>query len=172
MAVVLAEYVPSLRREVEPPGATLYDWSDPGTWVGYLTDAFWEARLDGFLKDWYVYEEVANDPEAEVRPLVVGGPDLGREGIALMVLYAGIKVLRNRILNTNTSFKAKAGPVEFEQQSSATMLAEMLKQLKSTKDQILEALDESETTAVMLIDAYSTRVFQPSSYYGAPELSG
>lgn len=173
MAVVLSDFIPSLRREVEPPGVRLYDSLTPTDWVGYLTDAFWEARLDGFLKDWMVAESDINaDPDAEIQPLASGGPDIGREGMALIILYAGIKVLRNRILNTNTRFKAVAGPVEFEQENSATMLAEMLKQLRSTKEQILEALDEAEATAVMLIDAYSTRVFQPSSYYGAPELSG
>lgn len=96
-----------------------------------------------------------------------------REDLAMVILYAGIKMLRNRILNTDTSFKAKAGPVEFERQSSATMLAEMLKQLAKTKDRILEAADEAEATAVMLIDAYSTRVFGATpSYYASPELSG
>ena len=84
--------------------------------------------------------------------------------------YAGIKVLRNRILNMSVAFRAKAGPVEFEQQNSANMLSEMLRQLKATKDRIIEDLD-AQASDVLVLDAYSTRLYSPLSYYGGFELS-
>lgn len=162
MAVDLGDYADSLRREITPVGTTLGIQDDELT--AYLTDAFWEARLDGFLEGYIADEDGLVEHEG-------GGRDLDRRYVALVVLYAGIRILRNRILNTNTSFRAKAGPVEFEQQSSATMLAEMLKQLRGTKDRIIEALDADETN-VQILDAMSVRMFNGASYWGSPELMG
>lgn len=170
MVVDLVDYVPSLKREVQPPGADLFADVLESAWVGYLGDAFWEARLDGFLEG---YEVIENGPgDMFVQPRSPAAPDLPREAAALLVLYAGVRILRNRILNTNTSFRAKAGPVEFEQQNSATMLAEMLKQLKATKDRVIDSIDSGDETGVMILDAYSTRLFEPTSYYGNVQLSG
>ena len=169
MAVDVADFVDSLKREVRPPGSALYSSVTPEEWIGYLTDAFWEARLDGFLSGFVVE---GTGTVAEFVPSTPGGPEITAADVALVILYAGIKVLRNQILNMNSTFKAKAGAVEFEQQSSATALAEMLKQLRSTKDRILEAAEENSPTSVMLIDAYSTRLFSGLSYYGGIELSG
>lgn len=167
MAVDLAEdqFIASLKREVTPLGSTLFsNVTDNAVWLGYLTDAFWEAKLDGFMEN-YVEED------GEVSH-VSGGADLDRKYVALIVLYAGIRVLRNRILNMDTGFKAKAGPVEFEQQKSATMLAEMLKQLRATKDRVLTELDQAEETYALVLDALSVRTFSSASYWGSPELTG
>lgn len=167
MAVDLSEdeYIDSLKREVTPLGSSVFDAVDSAVWLGYLTDAFWEAKLDGFMVGYVADEdgEITNES---------GGADLPRQYIALVVLYAGIRVLRNRILNMNTGFRAKAGPVEFEQQNSATMLAEMLKQLRATKDRIIDELDSGEVTSVLALDAFSARLFEPSFYFGSPELMG
>lgn len=175
MAVSLADYVASLKREVQPPGTNLFAGATDADWVGYLADAFWMARLDGLLAG-YVVEYDAGDDDGDVVPVDGDGtgPDLDGRGMALVVLYAGITVLRNRVLNMATGgFKAKAGPVEYEQNmAAATVLAEMLKQLRATKDRILEALDRGDETAVIMLDVFSTRIYEPMSYYGAPELSG
>ena len=166
MAVDLSEFVDSLRREITPLGSDLFSSVNDAELTGYLSDAFWEARLDGFMANFVA------DEDGVVTPTTTGAADLDRRYVALVVLYAGIKVLRNRILNMNTSFRAKAGPVEFEQQNSATMLAEMLKQLRATKDRILEELDEAEMTSVMYLDAFSVRILDGASYWGSAELTG
>lgn len=171
MAVDVSEYIGSLKRAVQPPGTDLYPGVTDDEWAGYLTDAFWEARLDGFLGDWTVY--AGNSPsDSEIRPVATGGADITEREMALVILYASLTILRGRILNLGASFRGKAGPVEFEQQSSATVLAEMLKQLRATKDRIVDALDDSEQTAVVLIDAYSTRLYSELSYFGGMELMG
>jgi hypothetical protein len=169
MAVDLADYVDSLKREIQPPGSDLFAGVSDAQWVGYLADAFWEARLDGFLEG-YTTDEGATSGDVSIVP-VGAGADIDQRWIALIVLYAAVKILRNRILNMSTTFRAKAGPVEFEQQNSATMLAEMLKQLKATKDRIVEELDAAEETGVLVLDAYSTRLYSPLSYFGGPELT-
>lgn len=171
MAVDLIDYIDALRREVTPPGGPdLLAGMTDGDLVQYLSDAFWEARLDGFLEG-YVTDEGASTADTIITPMQAGAPDLSRQWIALIVLYAGVKILRNRILNMNTSFRAKAGTVEFEQQNSATVLAEMLRQLKATKDRIIEVLDGDES-GVLVLDAFSTRLYSPISYFGGAELTG
>jgi hypothetical protein len=164
VSVDLSEFTESLEREVTPLGTTLFSAVTDTQWIGYMTDAFWEARLDGFLEGYVVDEDGIVEPES-------GDVDMDRKWVALVVLYAGIKVLRNKILNTQTTFRAKAGPVEFEQGSSATMLAEMLKQLKSAKDRILDQIDHGATETLM-VDALSVRIFSPGSYFGDVELTG
>lgn len=177
MAVSLADYVESLKREVQPPGSNLFAGATDADWVGYLADAFWEARLDGLLAG-YVVEYDAGDDDGDIVPADGDGtaPDLDGRGMALVILYAGIKVLRNRILNmASGGIRAKAGPVEYEQnQAAATVLSEMLKQLRATKDRILEAIDDSDETAVVMIDIFSSRLYgmDGGGYFATPELSG
>lgn len=175
MVVDLVDYIDALKREVQPPGSSIFDAVSQSDWVGYLTDAFWEARLDGFLTHWVAVENSSTD--VTIEPTTVGGDDMPRQYVALVVLYAGIRVLRNRILNTNTGFRAKAGPVEFEQQNSANLLSEMLKQLKATKDRIIESLEQQAVSnlpggGVLVLDAFSARLFTPGYYFGDPGLTG
>lgn len=164
MSVDLGDYIDSLKRAVIPLGSTLFSTVTPTQWTAYMSDAFWQARLDGFMTDYSSDEDgiVTNE---------TGGDDLGRQWVALIVLYAGVTVLYNKILNTNTGFRAKAGPVEFEQQNSATVLAEMLKQLRDAKNRILEQIDVDETNT-MVLDGLSVRLLYPGSYWGSPELTG
>lgn len=171
MAVELLDYVPSLLREVRPPGSTLFSTVGDADWVGYLSDAFWEARLDGFLAG-YVAEGTAGEDDWTIEP-TSGTADIDRKDIALVILYAGIKVLSRQILNMSGGFRAKAGSVEFEQNASlSNVLAEMLKQLRATKDRIIDEL-ETGTTGVAVIDTFSTRLFDPyGGYWGDPGLAG
>lgn len=159
-AVDLSDFVDVLRREVTPAGTTTAVSDDE--LAGYLADAFWEARLDGFLLGY----------EADEDGLVTAtsaSMDFPRQDVALCVLYAGVRILRNQILNTKTAFRAKSGANEFEQQNSATMLAEMLKQLRSTKDRLIEQIRDQ--TPVHAFDALSTRLFNGMSYYGSIQLT-
>lgn len=165
MAVDLSDYTDALKREINPPGVDLFSSMTPAQLTAYLSDAFWEASLDGFINSWTC------DEDGLVTPLATGGPEFSREGVSLVILYAGIRMLRNKILNTNTQFSAKAGPVEFQQQNSATMLVEMLKQLSATKTRLLTQIVNEEALDVS-IDAYSTRSYYGLSYFGGPELTG
>lgn len=159
MAVDLADYVETLKREVTPPGSSVFSNVSEEVWVGHLADAFWEARLDGFLSSWEANED------GIVTPTVSGGAELPRDRVALLVLYAGIRILRIQILNTNTAFRAVAGPVEFETQNSATMLKEMLQQLERIKGRLLEQASAGGTPTY-LIDGYSVRNWSDDAYYG------
>lgn len=161
MAVDLADYVEVLQREVTPLGATNpYASVDEDTWIGYLSDAFWEARLDGFVVSWEA------DETGLVTP-TTGTDDIPRDKIALVVLYAGIRILRNTVLNTQTGFRAQAGPVEYEVQRSASMLTEMLRQLEAIKNRLITAVTEAGLASTdYLVDGYSMRRVSTEAYTG------
>lgn len=154
MPVDLEDFVPSLLREVNPPGVQEFTEASTTDFTGYLSDAFWEARLDGFLSEF-------TEADGVITPLTDGGDEIDREETTLIIIYAGCKILRNKILNTNTTFRAKAGPVEFETQNSATMLVEVLKELQKTKDLLLSKSEQGLSLDVCF-DALPGRAY----YFG------
>lgn len=167
MAVDLSEYVDALKRAVTPIGGSVATATD-AVWVGYLVDAFWEARLDGFLVG---YE---SDEDGVVTPTDPDTPDLDRRWVSLVILYASLRGLSMQIINTQ-KIRAKGGPVEFEMESSANVLTEMLKQLAASKKRLLELLgsesEASDETNVMLVDAFSVRALSGASYFGSALLT-
>lgn len=159
MAVDLSEFVDSLKREVTPPGNDLFDGVNDDVFTGYLSDAFWEARLDGFIPRWTC------DIDGLVTPIEDNGDEFPRELVGLLILYAGIKILRNRIMTLNTAFRSKAGPVEYEVENSANVLTELLKQLAQRREELLEEV-KLLPTPTFYIDAYSTRGHSRPAYWG------
>lgn len=188
MAVDLSDYVDTLRREVTPPGSTLFATVSDDVFVGYMCDAFWEVTLDGFLGTAMnntsngtvpaaLYSCDVNGIVVSVNdPQVASGTneyattpydptvDMNRSEIALVCLYAGIKIIRNQLMTQNTGTRAKAGPVEFEQSFSANLLVEMLKELQSVRQRLLWLRTYSQD--VSLVDAFSARSTSASSYAG------
>lgn len=148
MAVDLADFIPSLKREVSVPGAAgVLDAASDEELIGALVDAFWLAKLDGFFTSWTC------DEDGLITPIEVGGEDMPRNLVAVVILYAGIKVIRNKILGTGSTFRAKAGSVEYETATSASVLTELLRQLRETQKQLLEKLDDGfESTSVDTFD--------------------
>ena len=158
MPTTLADYVDSLRREITPLGdEDPYSEVENTKLTGHLVDAFWEARLDGFMDGWRAGTDgtMTRDSGAEA--------DFPREKVALIVTYAGIRILRLRLMNTESHFKASAGPVEFETRNSAEVMRELLRQLQWRKEKFLEAL---ERTDVQVIDALTVRTLSVGSYGG------
>lgn len=174
MAVDLSDYVDTLRREVTPPGSTTFATVSDDVFTGYLADAFWEVKLDGFN------EPYVCDADGIVIP--IGDPDasniangftvtsydpvndMPRDHVALVCLYAGIKILRNKLLETGSKLRAKAGPVEFETENSANLLTEMLKELQEVRRRLLFLKTMNQD--VSLVDAFSARSTSAASYSG------
>lgn len=174
MAVILQDYVPTLRREVTPPGSTTFSTVSDELMAGWLADAFWEVKLDGFAEP-YVCDAggvviPADSPDAvnvsigfdptDFDPTV----DMPRDQVALVCLYAGIKIIRNKLLEQASRTRAKAGPVEFEQDYSANVLVEMLRELQAVRTRLLFL--RATDMQVSLIDAFSARSSSPASYSG------
>ncbi|HET6914977.1 MAG TPA: hypothetical protein VFH56_02695 [Acidimicrobiales bacterium] len=188
MSVNLSDYVETLRREVTPPGSTQFSTVSDTVMVGYLCDAFWEVTLDGFLGTAQNTNSNGTVPSALYScdtngivlpasdPQVVAGDstytataydpsnDMNRSEIALVCLYAGIKIIRNQLMSQNTRIRAKAGPVEYEADFSANLLVEMLRELQSVRQRLLWLRTYNQD--VMLIDAFSARSSSPASYSG------
>lgn len=173
MSVDLANYTDALRREVSPPGSTTFAAVSDDVFLGYLSDAFWEVKLDGFVEpyscsvDGIVTPLTGAAPDPLVNPAATAydpNTDIAREQISLILLYAGIKIIRNRLLEGNTRFSAKAGPVEYTTENSANLLTEMLKELNAAKTRLLYLKTFNQD--VSLIDAFSARSTSSSSYAG------
>lgn len=154
MAVDLATLIEPLQIEVQIPGGTAYADATDDDYLGYLINSFWEIRLYGFLMGFE--EDVAargGPPEFAagiVTPLGVDptyddpngyslAQDLPRDMQQLIVLWAAWKVALTNMASLNTVFRAKAGPVEYETQQAASVLKEVLDQLKS---RILYLIDQ------------------------------
>jgi hypothetical protein len=152
MAVDLEDLIDSLKREVGTPGNENSTFPNATTtaWVGWLQDGFWEIYLDGFAQDYKV-------EEGEVSHRSPSGPELGGELQQLIVLYSGIRIVRNQLRQLNTSFRAKAGPVEYETQQSAQVLARILDELTRRRNLILERLSDVGGSESYYIDAVIER---------------
>jgi hypothetical protein len=151
MAVDLNDLIDPLKRTISPPDEDLYPNVTSTMWVGYLADAFWSARIEaGLFTGFYVNEDdeiVPDDPAAD---------DLERDYQQIVVLYAGLNIILQSIRNTNTLFRAKAGPAEFETQNSATALKAILDEWIKKRDMILSRLSDLGATTDFIIDLSTT----------------
>lgn len=175
MAVDLFELVEPLKREVNPPGSDLYPDATDDSWLGSLTDAFWEIRLYGMLDGYEENAAARGGPEefgeGKVTPVGVladyddpsgyaAGVDLPRELQQLVVLWAGYKVVLTNLGTLKSQFRAKAGPVEYETQQSATLLKALLDALKARIDDIIGNLSTYRQGAgVALFDSVIDRTY-------------
>lgn len=149
MAVDLGDLIEPLRREVSPPGEDLFPNATDDEFFGNLQDAFWDARLDGLL---------ANYTESDGLITTTSGTgDIDRELQQLIVLYAGLRIVRNHLRALNTLFRSKAGPVEFETQKSATLLKGLLDELAMRRRLVLNRLADLGAVDSYYIDAIAAR---------------
>lgn len=150
MPLELADLVPNLLRETTPPGGDLYPDATDDQLVGYLQDGFWEARLDGLLTSW-------TESEGDVTPVATGGDEIPRDFQQIIIMYGGVKLVRTALLNTNTLFKAVAGPVSFETQNSPMILSQLLKELQDRRERLLFRLQDAGLINVAYIDGVAAR---------------
>lgn len=151
MAVDLGDLIESLRREVSQPGAELTTFPDSNDdiFFGHLQDAFWETRLDGVITGY-------TEADGLVEP-ISGDDELGRELQQLVVIYAGLRIIRNQLINMNTVFRAKGGPVEYETQKAASVLKAAYDSMISRRDHILVVLADTGAANTYYIDAVLNR---------------
>lgn len=156
MAVDLSDLTISLQREVNPPGTDLFPTATDDEWLGQLQDSFWEAKLYGFFAGF-------TESDGLVTPLT-GSIDLGRDFQELIVLFAGARVIRNELKNTNTKFHAEAGSAVFEVENSANLLIAILKDIRSKVDLAMAAIGTINSTTVAYVDSLIGR--ETSLWYG------
>lgn len=149
MAVDLSDLVENLKREVNAPGLNQFPDATDAQYVGNLQDGFWESVLDGAIIGY-------TESDAIVTPKT-GTTDLPRELQQLVIFYAGARILRNQLRDIKSSFKAKAGPVEFEQQQSASLLVAILKDLMARRLALIDSLVNANDRSVYYFDGLAAR---------------
>lgn len=150
MAVALADLVPALKLEVNPPGADLFPTTTDTEWEERLRTGFWNARLDDLLTEYFVNDDY------EIVP-VSGTTDIPPELQQLVIFYTAFQVLFSRLMETQTVFRAQAGPVSYETQRSAQTLRELLLLLKERKAQLIDKLITSGYAADYVFDSVCAR---------------
>lgn len=153
MAVDLGELVELLQAEVDPPGTNSYPDAVEDDWINQLRGGFWEIVLDGIIKP-----NAYSDNEGVIVPNQASG-DLPRDMQQLVIFYAGIRVIRNRLLTLNTVFRAKAGGVEYETQQAASILRAILDELVRKRNTILSRLSDLGTVDTYYVDMVVQRDF-------------
>lgn len=126
MSTAIADMREMLKREINVPGFPQLPGISNSQIDGYIMDGFWEARLMGVLAD---YTQTDGTELATPVPSIYhtrDEADLPPEYQMLVIIVAGLRLLRMKALNLATSIRAQAGPVEYEQQVSATVLREIL----------------------------------------------
>lgn len=155
MAVELADLIDSLRREISPlSGTNPYSTVTDATLEGMLADAFWEGRLNGMF-DGYTLDLDAGT----IVPLTDGTDDMDRVDQQAIVLWAGYRTVLNDMRNVQSVFRAKAGPVEYEVQQSASVLAEVLKAIKERIDRLIFMMSESDASSALVFDSVIASTF-------------
>jgi hypothetical protein len=155
----LLDLVESLKREIAVPG--MFDAAFPDTTdddlVMSLADGLAEAQLDGYFQT----TTVDPDDNYEVTP------DLSLAGGALIVIYAGSRILRAQLRALTSNQRYKAGNVEYETSRPANLLRDELLLLSTRKKELLTAATRSSGRVVYQLDAYAGRAFANWGALGA-----
>lgn len=149
MATSIKSMIPQLDREINAPGVELYPTATAGSKMGYISDGFWDARLAGTLATYTVIDGdslVTPDPSSDyITDIGTKLLDLPEEFQMMVTLFAGTRMIRMKILNLAVNFTAKAGPVEYEQQASATTMRAVLASLERRLIELKVMYSESFT---------------------------
>lgn len=149
MAVDLSDLVEFVRVEANPPGVDLFPDANDEEWLTRLRNAFWTARMEGFFPTF-------TEADGLVVP-VSGTTDMDRELQQVVVFLAGYTAVMNTLRNTRASFRAKAGPAEFETTQAATVLTTQSNVLRDQLRRLLDRLSDQGATSVEVIDALVAR---------------
>ncbi len=135
MATLTEDLIPMFNREINIPNNEQITGLTAPNKIGYIEDGFWDARLAGMLDSFSIFDG------ADIVPPGVAGKnyfadagsatdDLPTQFHMLVVMTAGFRLLRLKIMELAVNFTAEAGPVSFEQQASATTLRALLASLE------------------------------------------
>jgi len=147
MAVDLGDLTELLLAEVDAPGENSFPDATDDDWLNNLRSAYWEIVLDGIIPP-----NKYTESDGIITPTDPDGEDLARDLQQLVVFYAGVRIIRNKLRVMNTTFRSKAGPVEFETQQSANVLRAILDELVRKRNIVLERLSDMGVADTHYID--------------------
>jgi len=153
----LVTLVEPLKREIAVPG--VFDDVFPDTsntdLAATLADGFAQAQLDGFFPNLTV---------TSTTPFTVS-EELSAAGGALVVLYAGMQIVRAQMRNLTLTARYKAGSVETETGRSAMILRDELTFMR-TRIYELTTLARRSGRKTYVLDAYVSRSLANSALGG------
>lgn len=149
-AVDVSDLIDQLKSSVNPPGTNLFPDALESDWVNNLRNGFWEATLDGVIIGY-------TEDEGAITPITPGTVDFPKDLQQLTILYAGVTIIRNYIMNMKSVFRTVAGPVEYEVQFSAQVLKSILDELVRKRSIILQRLSDLNHTNSFYFDAAIAR---------------
>lgn len=141
----LGDYVDSLRAVLARPGtfSDLFPETTDDGLIQLLRDGLAEANMEQLLTGY------VSDINGIVRPEMPPG------GVAMVVLFAGVRLVRSEILNRITSTKYTAGPVSAEQSYSTNILRDVAKALEAQKTVLINLYRASSAGASFyMTDSY------------------
>jgi hypothetical protein len=154
----LALDVPALQRAVAVPGTfgTLFPSTTDDDLLFTLLDGLAEAQLDGFFKG-YTSTDLGMVTE-----------DLTRAERALVVLYSSVRILQNEIRNRKTHKRYEASGTVFEEDQSAQLLVQLLKDYQAQKKDVKDQMRRGAASAAFsMSDLYIAKAI--GSYWVSPE---
>lgn len=145
-----------LDREINVPGTSGITASS-GQKLGYIEDGFWDVRLSGMLKNYTVAlgETITPAQDTGKKYFTDHGltnEDLDQQFWMMIVIFAGFRLLRLRIMQLAVNFTAEAGPVSYEQQASATVLRALLDNLQRRIDELKGLYSDEYSSTFYLMD--------------------
>lgn len=167
----LVDLIPMLNRELNAPGTEQYPDMGGGDYIGYIEDGFWDARLATMLTEYTVLngDDLTDPLDADQRYFTdqsTRADGLPEPFQMLVVIYAGTRLLRNKILTLAVNYKAVAGPVEYEQQASATTLRAILASLEARLAELKKLYgEEFPPGALLYMDGPLQRAYSELNSY-------
>jgi hypothetical protein len=144
-------HVAWLRREVAVPGTfdTVFPDTAAGDLAAALVDGFYTAKRQGW------FPGIEADPDTSLTDAV-----LSMTAVGIVVLYAGINIVRNQIKEMNTVFRAASGKEQFETQKAPSVLTERLKEMEDERKELLLQAQNSVRgrRPVFMHDGYAIRL--------------
>lgn len=150
MATPVSDLRDQLGREINVPGFGQLSDITVTELDSYIMDGFWECRLLGMLDTYTITDgtEFAT-PIGDNIQAVSGAGDMPEQYQMLVVILAGVRMVRLKVLNLAINFKAVAGPVSFEQQASATTLRAVLASLENRLGQLKAVYSDTLSPGAM-----------------------
>lgn len=149
--VDLSDLTEDMKSELSVPGVDSFTDATNAQWLAQLRNAFWEAVLDGIIVG---YQET----DGIVRPIDTSSEvPLPRDLQQVVIYYAGLRILRNKMVDIKTKSKSVAGPVSFEVEQSAMVLKGLFDELVRRRKIWLERLSDIGATEAHYVDAVIAR---------------
>lgn len=147
-SVDISDLIPNLEAILTVPGTTSpYAAATDDEWIRKLENGFWQAVLEGTIEGFDIDEDGIISPEE-------GDATIAREYQQIVVIYAALNIVNAQLLQLKTTFRAQAGPVEYETQQAASVLVALLNDLQNQKNILLNRLSDIGTdTSTYYYDA-------------------